>query len=145
MLRISKLADYATIVMCFLAEQPNTQFSAACVAEKTSIAIPTVSKILKRLNEADLLHSTRGSNGGYRLARSPEQISIATVITVIDGTPMMTQCSQGADVCSHDQVCALRGNWQFINRVVFDVLNRLTLVDMHKNLDLSHLGALNER
>lgn len=140
MLRISKLADYAIIVSSFLAKSPNDQFSAAVIAAKTKIAVPTVSKLLKRLNDAQVLHSTRGTLGGYRLARSPELISIATVITVMDGKPAITECSQGNNVCSHDQTCNLRDNWRLINKVIFDVLDSITLADMHRGFDITQFS-----
>jgi FeS assembly SUF system regulator len=134
MLKISKLADYATIVMSFLAKEPQELYNAAAIAEATGINLPTVSKLLKLLNEEKLLCSTRGTHGGYRLARLPDQISVASVITAVDGRPALTECSQGEGRCVHDQVCALRGNWRFINQIIFDVLDRLTLQDMQQRL-----------
>lgn len=130
MLRISRLADYSTVVMAFFATHPKSRFSAAAVAEATCIALPTVSKILKFLNEANLLISTRGVNGGYQLARDAEQITVVDVISVIDGKPAVTQCGQGDAICVHDRICQLRGNWQFLNRMIVNVLKSVSIADM---------------
>jgi len=70
MIRISKMTDYATVLLAELARAPQTQQSAATLAERTQIAVPTVSKALKALQRAGLVRSTRGLHGGYTLARS---------------------------------------------------------------------------
>ncbi|HEX7914523.1 Rrf2 family transcriptional regulator, partial [Rudaea sp.] len=70
MLRVSKLTDYATVVMTVLAESPDEVFSAQALAERVHLELPTVSKLLKQLAQAELVESFRGVNGGYRLARA---------------------------------------------------------------------------
>lgn len=134
MLKISKLADYATVVMNFLAAQPEQVFSAAEIAKQVHVAVPTVQKVLKLLSEAQLLFSTRGPSGGYRLGRPAALITVADVIAAIDGIPAMTECSQGAKLCAHEGVCAIRSNWRLINQVILTALQNLTLADMAKPL-----------
>lgn len=134
MIKISKLADYATLVMNFLSTQPESCFSASVVAEAVHLALPTVSKLLKLLHEANLLSSTRGTHGGYRLARAPELISVAQVIEAIDGRTGMTDCCRAKTACSQDGVCELRGNWQYISQIINEFLANVSLVDMAKPL-----------
>ena len=69
MLRISRLTDYATVILAALAGEPERVQTAAALAEQTHIAAPTVSKLLKQLQRAGLVISTRGLHGGYQLAR----------------------------------------------------------------------------
>ncbi|PMB54730.1 Iron-sulfur cluster regulator IscR [Coxiella-like endosymbiont] len=133
MLKISRLADYATIIMTILASKQE-RFSAAQIARAIPLSMATVSKVLKLLNESKLVNSERGVNGGYQLARSPERISIADIITAIDGKPAMTECSRAENRCEHDTVCRLRNNWQLINELVFEVLDSLNLVEIKKPL-----------
>ncbi len=134
MLKISRLADYATTVMHTLARLPSERFSAAQISSETQIATPTVSKVLKLLNEARLVNSERGVTGGYQLARAPESISLADIITAIDGSPAVMECCRGENICDRDQVCELRNNWQTINAVILDVLTDLNLADMKRPL-----------
>ncbi|MFW0094761.1 MAG: SUF system Fe-S cluster assembly regulator [Coxiella endosymbiont of Haemaphysalis qinghaiensis] len=129
MLRISRLADYATTVMTILASREKC-FSAAQVAWATPLSMATANKVLKLLNESKLVNSERGINGGYQLARPPEAIRIAEIVTVIDGNPAMTKCSQSESQCEHCTVCGLRKNWRLINKLVFEVLDSLSLSDM---------------
>lgn len=134
MIKISKLADYGTVIMDFLASNPEERYSAALIAKAVHISIPTVSKILKLLNEAGLVNSLRGVNGGYQLSRLPEQISLTEIITAIDGKPAMTECSKGTDICALDRVCHLRGNWRFINHLILSIFSNLSLADMSRPL-----------
>ena len=134
MLKISRLADYSSVIMHFLAAHPDNLYSAKTVATELHMPLPTVSKVLKLLNEAGLLSSTRGVNGGYQLARPSSDISVAAIITAIDGKPAVTQCCDEADTCDLAHNCELRGNWQLINQVVLDVLNSLSLHDMQSPL-----------
>ena len=69
MLRISRLTDYATVILAALATDPARLQTSACLAEQTKLALPTVSKVLKQLQRAGLVASTRGLRGGYQLAR----------------------------------------------------------------------------
>jgi FeS assembly SUF system regulator len=95
MLRVSKLTDYATVVMTCLAAGDGVM-SAQALAERARLELPTVSKVLKQLAQAGLVASTRGINGGYRLARAPDRITIADVVTAMEGPIGMTECSAHA-------------------------------------------------
>ena len=131
MLRISKLADYATVVVSFMARSPGETHSAAKIAERLDIGQPTVSKILKLLARAKLLTALRGVNGGYSLARVPAQISIADIIDAIEGIPLgVTECSSMPGICAQESACEIRGNWQKINLAVRQALAGVTLADM---------------
>ena len=83
MLRISKLTDYGTVVMTELARNPRGVVSATDLASRLDITPATVSKLLKLLSKGKLVHSYRGSEGGYQLAQLPEDISVAAIIDVL--------------------------------------------------------------
>ena len=95
MFRVSKLTDYATVVMTALARSPATVLSAQEVAQRTGVELPTTRKVLKRMAGAGLVDSWRGAQGGYRLARRPAQISVFEVIAAMEGPVAMTQYSMG--------------------------------------------------
>src|SRR6202790_1245676 len=85
MLRMGKLTDYATVVLASLAQEPALTLAAAELAERTRLRRPTGSKVLKGLQHAGMVISSRGSHGGYRLARTPEQITAAQILDVFEG------------------------------------------------------------
>ena len=130
MLKISRLADYATVIMQWLAAHTDQPYSAAVIAEQTQITVPTVSKLLKILQEVNLLQSTRGPAGGYQLSRPATEIDLYEIIAAIDGNPAMTVCSVSEHDCEMHEGCHMRGNWQFINQMVADLLKGYSLADM---------------
>ncbi|NOS88993.1 MAG: SUF system Fe-S cluster assembly regulator [Methylococcaceae bacterium] len=130
MLRLSKLTDYATVILSFIARDTTQVHAAMEIAAATGIALPTVSKILKRLVNAKVLSSTRGAKGGYMLARLPEHISIATVISALEGPIAITECSISQQGCDQALGCGIRGNWNLINQTIHNALESVTLADM---------------
>jgi FeS assembly SUF system regulator len=130
MIRMSKMADYGTVVMTSLAREPDRFQSAAEVAARIGLSAATVSKILKTLAGRDLVESLRGARGGFRLRRSPSRISVAQVIVAIDGPIGMTECSTTPGLCSQEGDCTIRANWQRINRVIRQALEEVTLEQM---------------
>ncbi|MDJ0698822.1 MAG: SUF system Fe-S cluster assembly regulator [Woeseiaceae bacterium] len=130
MLRISKLTDYGTVVLAELAAAPDAVCSAAEVAQATGIGLPTVSKLLKRLARAELVLSTRGVNGGYRLAREPRQISAADVIDALEGPVSITECSSSDSNCDYEHVCNVGSAWQRINVAIRSALDEVSLADL---------------
>lgn len=130
MLRISKLTDYAIIVLGYMAKSPEVTYAATDLAESASVAVPTVSKILKALARTGVLASTRGAHGGYRLARPPAQTSVASIIYALEGPIALTECGLEHDVCEQSASCHIRHNWTVINRAIRAALESVTLADM---------------
>ncbi|NOU00718.1 MAG: SUF system Fe-S cluster assembly regulator [Gallionella sp.] len=129
MLRLSKLADYGSQIMTHMARDKHVH-SASEIAEDLGITVATVSKILKMLARQNLVVSVLGAKGGYTLARSPSEISIAEIINAMDGPISITECSSDATSCSREAVCSTRGNWQGINKIILGALEKVKLAEM---------------
>ncbi len=130
MLRISKLADYATLIMSHLAQDEGQLCSASLLSQRLGLSLSVVSKILKILCQAGLLTSVRGVDGGYRLALSAKDITLAAVVSAIEGEFAMTECCSKRGACALDATCATKKNWQSINQVIYSTLQKMTLKDM---------------
>ncbi len=130
MLKLSKLADYGTVVMTSMIGGPERSRSAAEIALAVHVPLPTVSKILKILARGGLLVSVRGAKGGYSLARPSHLISLVDIIHAMDGPIGMTECSITPGLCALESGCAVRANWQRINHAVLGVLRDITLDQM---------------
>jgi FeS assembly SUF system regulator len=139
MLRLSKLTDYAVVVLVRLAEGEQVQTSPG-VATATGIPEPTVAKVLKALGTAGLVVSQRGARGGYRLQRSLREIAIAEVITAIDGPIALTACVDGGG-CATGGLCPVRGRWDPVNAAVRAALSAITLADMQHALPPHRFAA----
>ena len=130
MLRISKLTDYGTVVLAHLAGASGAVCSAAEVSDTTGIAVPTVSKLLKSLARAGVVTSTRGTNGGYQLARPAHEISAASVIDALEGPVSITECSASDSHCDYESVCNVGNAWQRINVAIRRALEDINLADL---------------
>lgn len=130
MLRVSKLTDYATVIMAYCARVPERRYVTTEVAAAVGVAFPTTRKVLQTLTRGGLLVTTRGPKGGYRLARPVGEISLTEIIKAMEGPLGLTECSVAPGACSLEQDCILRLNWRRINRLFLKVLCEVTLADM---------------
>ncbi|MFT4248205.1 MAG: SUF system Fe-S cluster assembly regulator [Pseudomonas sp.] len=130
MLRVTKLTDYATVVLTVLASHPGDVLSATELAEHAGLEPPTVSKLLKPLAQAGLVEGLRGVRGGYRLARAAGGISLIEIVEAMEGPLAITECSQDHGQCGIAHQCGVRSNWRLINDVVADALRGVTLAQM---------------
>ena len=130
MLRVTRLTDYATVVLTVLAARPGVVLSAAELAECAALEIPTVAKLLKPLAQAGLVEGFRGAGGGYRLARDAAAISLVEIVEAMEGPLGMTECSLHDGACGIEQSCGVRANWLRINDVVAAALRGITLAQM---------------
>lgn len=132
MLRISKLTDYAILVMVELNAYHGEVMNAHALAEHSHVELPTVSKVLKLLTRAGLVRSFRGINGGYSVDRPAREISVAEIISAIEGPIAMTECSVEPGLCSQEAVCSLRSNWRRISAAVARAMEGVTLAEMSR-------------
>lgn len=137
MLRIGKLTDYGIdLLTLFVADKQgfgSTGVSATELASHSGIPLPTVSKVCKSLARAGILVGSRGVNGGYRLAREPREVSVADVVRALEGPIALTECLSKPGVCSIEQSCGVRTNWNRVNTHVLRSLQSISIADMHVN------------
>ncbi len=136
MLRLSKLTDYAVVVLLRLATAPDScdgVLTSPCIAAATGVPEPTVAKVLKALSAAGMVVSHRGARGGYRLLLPLDDIAIADVIGAIDGPIALTACVDGAPApCEVKSLCAVKGRWDLVNDAIREALGRITLAEMRE-------------
>ncbi|MFT4198030.1 MAG: SUF system Fe-S cluster assembly regulator [Pseudoxanthomonas sp.] len=130
MLRVTKLTDYATVLLTVLAARPGQVLSAAELADASGLEVPTVAKVLKPLAHAGLVNGVRGARGGYHLARDAGRISLVEIVEAMEGPLALTECSQDHSHCGIAQRCGVRTNWRLINDVVIEALRGRTLAQM---------------
>lgn len=124
MLRLSKLTDYAVVVLARLEQDGATAGTgrvqtAPGLAATTGIAEPTVAKVLKILGGAGLVEGVRGARGGYRLARPLAEVPLSEVIVAFDGPIALTACVDGGQGgCDAEGICPVRGRWDPVNDAI---------------------------
>ncbi len=131
MIRIGRLTDYGVVLMSYMAAHRTQTHNATEVAAGAHLPQPTVSKLMKVLAREGLLVSHRGAKGGYDLARPPEGISMADIISALEGPVALTVCtSQPSGDCEYETRCPVRGHWLTINRAIRQALDGVTLATM---------------
>ncbi|MDB5971829.1 MAG: system Fe-S cluster assembly regulator [Hydrocarboniphaga sp.] len=130
MLKLAKLTDYAAVVMTAIAADPARLHSAQELADRSHLPPATVSKLLKQLAKARLIEATRGAQGGYRLTRSAEQITVADVVDAVEGPIAVTRCSIHTGDCNIETSCGTRANWRLINTAIRQALEAVTLAQI---------------
>src|SRR5687768_4616359 len=124
--------------------ETNAVHAARELASATGIQVPMVAKTLKALARRGLVVSHRGSHGGYSLARRADSISLADIVTALEGPIAMTTCSDRADgavECGLEARCRVHDNWRKLNRIVVEALERVSLDEMARPGD-GQLGQL---
>lgn len=145
MLKISKLADYATVVLDYLNQQREQLHSAAQIAKATGLGLPTVSKLLKLLLDRGWLRTLRGSQGGYQLIVDANDISLADIIEAVDGGVQLTSCADKNSCCQVQDDCRLQRNWQYINKTVLNVLKSISLAKMAEDLSCQPITLISRK
>ncbi len=127
MLRISKLTDYATVILACLATRDERLYTATELAELTHLSPATVSKLLKKLNQGGLVSSGRGSHGGYQLAKPATEITAAAILDALEGPFALTECSSDHSTCSIAGSCHVGSSWQRVNAAIHHALADVSL------------------
>ncbi len=131
MFRLSRMTDYAVVVLSQMARAGDAVFAAPDLADATGLPLPSVSKVLRLLALGQLIASRRGAAGGYVLARAPEQINVAQIIAALEGPVSLTACVDGAEgSCKVETLCPLRGHWDVLNRAVRGALEQVSLAEL---------------
>jgi FeS assembly SUF system regulator len=130
-LKISKLTDYGTVILVHLASFERDRLCPATdVAAATHLALPTVQKVLKALAQSGLVKSARGVEGGYRLARSADQITAAEILDALEGPVAITECSEDDSHCELEGDCKAGSAWQKISKAIRGAMDDIRLSDL---------------
>lgn len=131
MLRLSKLTDYAVVVLAEMGREPANWRTAPQLSSASGAPEPTVAKVLKLLCQANLVASQRGARGGYRLSLPLARVTIADVIVAIDGPIALAACVDGVQGgCEAEARCPVRGRWDPVNHAIRAALAGITVGDL---------------
>jgi Rrf2 family protein len=130
MLKLTKKADYGLIALKHLVVHGPDSSSAKEIAETYGIPPALLSKILQKLAKNGFLQSEHGTNGGYRLARDPREITALEVIRTIDGPIFLTACFTEHGYCCHTDKCIVRDPLQKVHEGILRLLAGISIMDM---------------
>ncbi|MDO6416675.1 SUF system Fe-S cluster assembly regulator [Sphingomonas sp. BIUV-7] len=128
-MRLSNLADYAVVLLAAAVRAGDGRLNATCLAEETGVPLPTAQKLVGKLATAGLLVSSRGTGGGFRLARPASEISLADIVEAVEGPIALTACVEaGKQDCGLDHSCKVRPHWEIVNDAMRKALADVSLI-----------------
>ena len=135
MLLITRKTDYALLALASLANLEPHGTSARDLAERLHLPLPVLRNILKQLASRGVLKSTRGTKGGYRLAKHPDEISLAELVEVIEGPLRLTRCcstptDDSASECRLEETCIIQMNVRKIHTRLMEFLDDVKLSEI---------------
>jgi Rrf2 family protein len=132
-MRITTRSRYGLRALLYLARRPEpgpAPLSEIAAAEEIPQAF--LERILAQLRDAGLVRTTRGAAGGYQLARSPEAISAADVVTVLESPRPMVDCLEQPESCDRVAVCRARPAWRRLDEAIAGALESVTIEELNK-------------
>ncbi len=133
-MRITTWAEYGIICALHLAKRvADGPVTGREIAATERLPADYVEQILLRLRRADIIRSTRGAHGGYRLARPAAEVSVRDVIAASELSTFDLHCVShpvGADRCADSGNCSIRPVWVLLQQKIDEVLESVNLADL---------------
>ena len=131
-MKISTKGRYALRMLVDLAEHQNCGFVALKdIAERQNLSKKYLEQIIPIFNKSDILKTTRGSQGGYMLSRSPDKYTVGEILRLTEGSLAPVEClNQDPIECERSGECATLPIWQGLNKVINEYLDSITLQDI---------------
>ncbi len=115
---VTKETDYAVRCVVYLARERNLVASVTEIAQQMRIPRTFLAKITQRLMRENIVESVRGINGGFRLLKNPEQLSLLEVFTAIQGIAPVSQCAVDKRKCAMSSHCGVHPVWTKIRQEI---------------------------
>lgn len=116
--------------------------SIKAIAEREAIPEAYLEQLIAILKKEKLVTSIRGAQGGYKLARKPEEITVGEVLRALEGGLAVVDCLLEEDTCGKSCACPSRIVWMKIRDGLNQIVDSITLQDMIN--DYEHLSAQGE-
>ena len=131
-MNVTSKGRYALRVMLDLAQHPEDGFiSLKTVAERQDISMKYLEMIVSGLKKAELVESSRGKEGGYRLSRSPSEYSVGEILRSLEDKLAPVSCLTAEGVqCDHAAACATLPMWKELDEITNAYLDSVTLQDL---------------
>lgn len=100
-MQLKNSTDYAIRIVCYLAAQER-MVSTSELSRKLNVSANYVPKIAKKLKDAKIVNACEGINGGYMLAKQPENISLMDIISCVEETMAINRCLEEDRFCSRN-------------------------------------------
>lgn len=128
-MKLTRETDYALRIVMILTKEEG-HIEAKLIAEQCDIPYRFALKILRKLVQADIAKSYRGTNGGYALNRDRKEITLLDVIEAIDGVIAINTCLENPAACQSSPECKIKQSLLRAQKVFSEELEKITFTDM---------------
>lgn len=129
--------EYALRAMAHLAKRPDKEYALArAIGKELDIPPNYLSKVLQSLARAGLLESQRGRNGGFRMARTPKQISLYDILSAVEPMNRYETCILGRKVCRDEDACPIHFAWKEARGKVLSLFQKTPLTKLSEHQQL---------
>ena len=130
-MKLSTKSRYGTRLMLEMAHNyDNGVIQLGEIARRQNISVKYLEQIIIPLKKANYVTSIRGAKGGHKLALPPQEISVGSIVSILEGGSYFTDCSDHPDVCDVSDTCPTRRLWAEAADAMFERLNQVSLYDL---------------
>ena len=131
-MKFSTRARYGLRMMVEMARELKTDklVQLGKIAKVTGLSDNYLAQLAIPLKNQGLLIGISGKNGGYRLAKPPEEISVSQIVKAVSGDVKITDCVDNPDICLNSSFCEARLIWVIVNDALTSALEKFTLADL---------------
>ena len=146
-MKLSTKGRYGLRAMIDLAQNESEEaVSISSIAARQNISESYLEQLVGKLKKAGLVSSIRGAQGGYMLAKKPDEISVGNILRALEGdlSPIDCPALTGEDGCSQSGSCASKYVWQRLNDGINEIVDEIklsTLLEQENGVCSCHKSA----
>ncbi|MGB0952380.1 MAG: RrF2 family transcriptional regulator [Planctomycetota bacterium] len=129
MLRLTKRSEYGLMALAFMAQSGPAYTSVRSIVSDLGIPRRLLAEVLKDMSRANLVEAVRGPGGGYRLTTSPEDLSLARVVEILEGPVKVAECADGGR-CDLSPSCTIQSGIHVVAERIKSVLDTYSLAEL---------------
>jgi len=129
-MKFSATTEYAIRILAFMAKDETTLYTSKDIFTHLKIPFRYLRRQMTNLAKSGLITSTQGKEGGYRIAKALQQISLLDIVNSVDSSQLEEQCFFGFGSCALTEKCAMHEKWAGIRKNTLNVLSTTTLQEL---------------
>ncbi len=131
-MKISTKGRYALRMLIDLAEHSGDEYiSLRDISKRQNISKKYLEQIIPLFNKSDVLKTSRGAQGGYKLSRSPDKYTVGEILRITEGSLAPVAClEQEPNQCERCNECITLPVWKGLERIINEYLDSITLQDL---------------
>ena len=129
-MNFSKTTEYALRIMSLMAKDESKLYRANDIYENLQIPFRYLRKLLTILSKSGLLISVQGKNGGYRISKNLNEISLLDILNTMGENPIQNECFFGFHNCAFEEKCAMHDKWMSVRENINSVLISTSLEEL---------------